>query len=74
VWEPSAMKNFLESMRVTLVRTANNGGYWVWTGHLLEPGKAFSDRLGLQLLRLVKGVGGPVERLLVKTGVSCGDP
>ena len=27
VWEPSAMKNFLESMRVTLVRTANNGGY-----------------------------------------------
>lgn len=40
-------------MRVILVRTPNNGGHGVCTGHLLKPGKASSGVTRLYLLELL---------------------
>lgn len=53
-------ENFLQSVRVTLVRTSGNGGYRVWPGH------RFVASQGFQLWDLVSlgwtvGWGGPTE-------------
>jgi hypothetical protein len=39
--------NFVESMKVTLMRTPRNQEYGVLIDHLLESGKAFSEGIGL---------------------------
>lgn len=45
--------NFLESMRVTLVKTRSNRGHRVWTGHLLYQGKVSSVGPGLHYVELL---------------------
>lgn len=51
--ETQQSEKFLKSMKVTLMKTASNGGYKFSPGAFLSPGKASSGRTRLNSVELL---------------------
>lgn len=52
VWKPSAM-DFLDYVKVTLIRTPSNAEYRISIGHLLSPCENSNDGTGFHSIALL---------------------
>lgn len=65
--ETQFSENFLEYLKVILMRTSSNGEYKASTGHLLQPGEASSGGTGLHSIELLANGNSRTAQPVLKT-------